>query len=327
VFYKPFYERIPSLSGGFKKIEPYLNRGIEPGFVLYASFCKIFFSEYLPFQALSSIVDIVVLYYFFKYYIPNNIIMGFAAFYVWGLYMEMDLLRNVKAIMLFLMSIKYLQNKKIVPYVLLNSAGTLFHISSLFYIPVCFIINFKYSRTVIFLAWIIGNIIFICRIKWIAGILYFMEVILPIPRILFLIQKYKIHDIYSSFYGISPGYIERQLTFLLVFFLQNKLTISNKDNRIFINMAYLYSFIYLYLSEMFVLVARIPQLFLCSYWILYPGIYKVLKKEKKYLFLCLFLLYGIMRIVYNNAMPERRYENFLFPHDSSVQRRDILLHN
>jgi hypothetical protein len=104
VFYKSFYEKVLSLLAGFEKIRSYLNRGIEPGFVLYASFCKIFSSEYLPFQAISSIVDIIVLYYFFKQYRSDNIVMGFAAFYVWGLYMEMDLLRNVKAIMLFLIS-------------------------------------------------------------------------------------------------------------------------------------------------------------------------------------------------------------------------------
>jgi hypothetical protein len=327
VFYESFYKKVPSLLNGFKKIEPYFNQGIESGFVLYASFCKIFFSEYLPFQAVSSLIDIVVLYYFFKQYIPDNIIMGFAAFYIWGLYVEMDLLRNVKAIMLFLVSIKYLRFKKIVPYMLLNLAGMLFHISALFYIPVYFIINFKYHRVIIFLTWLAGNIIFICRVEWVGGILSFVETALPIPRVSLLIQRYRIHDVYSSPYGISLGYIERQLTFLLVFLLHDKLIISNKNNYVFINLLYIYTFIYLYFSEMFILVARIPQLFLCSYWILYPGIYKILKKEKKYLFLLLFLVYGLTRIAYNNAMPERRYENFLFPHDSSAQRKSILRRN
>jgi hypothetical protein len=327
VFYESFYEKVPSLLDGFKKVGSHLNRGIDPGFVLYVSFCKVFFPDYLPFQAISSIVDIIILYYFFKHYIPDNIAMGFAAFYVWGLYLEIDLLRNVKAVMLFLISIKYLRLKKIIPYMLLNLAGTLFHISSLFYIPVYFIINFKYHRIIIFSAWLAGNTIFICRIKWMADILSFAETALSIPRVSFLIQRYGSHAVYSSPYGISLGYIERQLTFLLVFFLQDKLIISNKNNHIFINLVYIYSFIYLYFSEMFILTARIPQLFLCSYWVLYPGIYKILKKEKKYLFLCLFLLYGVMRIAYNNAMPERGYENSLFPHNSSVQRKRILLHN
>ncbi|MDR2406564.1 MAG: EpsG family protein [Bacteroidales bacterium] len=327
VFYESFYEKVPSLLIGLKEIGSYLNRGIEPGFVLYVSFCKIFSSEYLVFQAMSSLVDIVVLYYFFKQYIPDNIIMGFAAFYVWGLYMEMDLLRNVKAIMLFLISIKYLRPKKIIPYMLLNLAGILFHISSLFYIPFYFISNLKYRRVFIFLVWLTGNIIFLCRIKWMAGILSFMDTVLPIQRMSFLIQRYRVREIYSSFYGMSLGYIERQLTFLMIFLLQDKLIMSNKNNHVFINLAYIYLFIYLYFSEMFILAARIPQLFLCSYWILYPGIYRILKKENKYLFLCLFLAYGIIRIAYNNAMPERRYENFLFPHDSPAQRMDILLHD
>jgi hypothetical protein len=326
-FYESFHQNIPSLLTGLKKIEPYLNKGIEPGFVLYISFCKIFSSDYLFFQTISSVVDIMVLYHFFKQYIPNNIIMGFASFYVWGLYMEMDLMRNVKAIMLFLISIKYLQTKKMIPYMLLNLAGMSFHISSLFYIPVYFIANFRYHRITIFLIWVAGNIIFIFRIQWVAGVLSFIETVLPVPRLSFLIQRYRIHSEYSSFYGVSLGYFERQLTFILIFFLQSRLLISNKNNHVFINIVYIYSFIYLYFSEMSILAARIPQLFLCSYWILYPGIYKILNKEKKQLFLCLFLLYGIMRIAYNNAMPERRYENLLFPHDSSVQRRYIFLND
>jgi hypothetical protein len=252
--------------------------------------------------------------------------MGFAAFYVWGLYMEMDLLRNIKAIMLFLISIKYLQSRKIIPFMLLNITGALFHISSLFYIPVYFIAIFKFHRGITFLMWTIGNIIFIFQIQWIIGILSFVDKALSIQRVSFLIQRYSIHDVYSSTYGMSLGYIERQLTFILAWSLQNKLT-TNKNNRVFINLAYMYSFSYLYFSEMFILAARIPQLFLCSYWILYPGIYNILSKERKYLFLCLFLAYGIMRIAYNNAMPGRRYENFLFPHDSSVHRMDILIHN
>jgi hypothetical protein len=123
--------------------------------------------------------------------------------------------------------------------------------------------------------------------------------------------------------GISIGYIERSLSFVLLFLFQNKLEKKGNVSNVFINVMYIYIFIHLYFFEMDVIVKRFSLLFLCGYWIIYPEIYRIISKPKKGIFLFLMILYGILRLGYNNALVERRYENVLLPHQSRQQSEKI----
>jgi hypothetical protein len=104
VNYYRFYKDVPSLFEGKEIIRDFLGTAYyENGYVFYAVLCKTISSEYLFFQAVSSIIDITVLYVFFKTYIPKYIVLAFATFFIFkGLLLGIAAMRNIKAILLFL---------------------------------------------------------------------------------------------------------------------------------------------------------------------------------------------------------------------------------
>jgi hypothetical protein len=244
--------------------------------------------------------------------------MGFVFFFVFSLLLELDTLRNVKAVMIFLISIKYIHEKKIMRYMALNFLGVLFHASAIIYLPLYFILNIRFNKALIFWLWVFGNAIFLTQFNWMREILY-NTIDYSFGRYSSLLRRYQ--DVGEQ--GISIGYIERSLSFILLFLFQNKLEKKGNVSNVFINVMYIYIFIHLYFFEMDVIVKRFSLLFLCGYWIIYPNIYRIIPKQKKCIFLFLMILYGALRLGYNNAFIERRYENVLLPHQSRQQRESI----
>ena len=138
-----------------------------------------------------------------------------------------------------------------------------------------------------------------------------------------LIVSYLNSKQYSVSYGISIGYLERSFTFL--FFFLNRKKINEKEDKIFLNMFYLYSFIFLYCSDFRIVVDRIPTLIYCCYWVLYPKLYKFFCKKTKMLFLTLLLLYSIMKIYMFFGTPIGYYENIITGAMSYQERKNFTL--
>jgi hypothetical protein len=223
--------------------------------------------------------------------------------------------------MLFLISIKYIKEKKILLYMAINLFGSLFHIVALFYLPFYFLVNIRFPKLIMFCFFIVGNIIFLFSINWIKEILMFIARLYD-SRLTMLIEKYTLR---ATERGISIGYLERTFTFFLILFFYDKLIKKSSTNNIFVNCYLFYMFFYLCGAEMDIIVTRGGFLFLCSYWILYPQIYEILSKKNKYIFLGLLLLYGILRICTDSTSPVQKYENILFDHSTYYERESILM--
>jgi hypothetical protein len=315
--YYVLYENTPSLFEGFGTVYVFFTKGWyatkEKGFLLYAVICKTVSDNYFFFQAVSSVIDIFILYTFFKKYLRNSVMFAFAFFMVFrGLEIEFNLLRNSKSIMLFLISIQYIRERKIVNYMFLNIVGMLFHVSSIIYLFLYFILHKKISRMFLLFLFIVGNVFYLAEIKWIKNLLLLASTFID-SRIGILIRLYLESELYSSSYGIGLGYLERTMSFVIVFLFYHKLMNRNTINIIFMNCAFLYWFVYLYCSEMYVLLQRIPLLFVFSYWVLYPQIYSILSRQFKYVFLLILLVYGGARMsLYNiSYMYENIFMNYL----------------
>jgi len=324
--YYRVYETTPSLFDGAYSINKFFERSWEKGFLFYMIICKTIFPNYFFLQLISFIIDCIILYSFFKRIIPNYIVLGFIFYILFaGINIEFNLLRNSKAIMLFLISLKSLEERRFLKYIIINSIGVLFHITALLYFPLYFILNRKISRTVILFLFIVGNILFLLQIEWCKLLLTSISTMIP-GRLGTLLKVYLSSDLYSKAYGITIGYIERFFTFIVIYYLFDKLCKINKYNLIYINAFFIYCFIFLYFSEMTILLERVAILFVFSYWILYPQLYSLIKNKNKKIFLVILLLYGVLKMSGNRNVL-MLYDNIMFSHRSYHERKIILERN
>ena len=314
--YYPSYNNLP---GGFN---------YEIGYEIWSNiFYKIGLS-YHHFTFINTVVDILILAYILKKYSKYPIFSMFLFLAVQGLSFEVDLLRNAKAVLLFIISIQFIKERKIIPFLILNILGMTFHISSIIYLPMYFILNRNYSRKIILPLIILGNIYYIFDTKLFIHILEYMSSVLPaavggkITSYLSIIpQNYKL--------PIGTLYFERLVTFIMVFFFLHKEKGSReKENQyslIMENSFYIFYLIFLFTSEFFIASTRIGILFIYANWFLWGDIIENLRNTKiKVAVFLIAVLIGGNRIYnhfdFNGNKILYRYENIITDHKSYEEK-------
>ena len=314
--YYPSYNNLPS---GFN---------YEIGYEIWSNiFYKIGLS-YHHFTFINTVADILILAYVLKKYSKYPIFSMFLFLAVQGLSFEVDLLRNAKAVLLFIISIQFIKERKIIPFLILNILGMTFHISSIIYLPMYFILNRNYSRKIILPLIILGNIYYIFDTKLFIHILEYMSYVLPaavggkITSYLSIIpQNYKL--------PIGTLYFERLVTFIMVFFFLHKEKGSReKENQyslIMENSFYIFYLIFLFTSEFFIASTRIGILFIYANWFLWEDIIENLRDTKiKTAVFLIAVLIGGNRIYnhfdFNGNKILYRYENIITDHKSYEEK-------
>ena len=146
--------------------------------------------------------------------------------------MEVNLMRNMKSIILFLVSISYLEKRKFIPYLILNVIGIFFHISSIVYLLLYFVLSKRISRKVYWVIFGIGNLIFLMKIKFVTPILLFVAGMIGGRSEMLLMYMEN-----NMTYGITIGYIERVFFFLLLLYFYDK--VQKDGNRyVYLNILY-----------------------------------------------------------------------------------------
>ena len=314
--YYPSYNNLP---GGFN---------YEIGYEIWSNiFYKIGLS-YHHFTFINTVADILILAYVLKKYSKYPIFSMFLFLAVQGLSFEVDLLRNAKAVLLFIISIQFIKERKIIPFLILNILGMTFHISSIIYFPMYFILNRNYSRKIILPLIILGNIYYIFDTKLFIHILEYMSSVLPaavggkITSYLSIIpQNYKL--------PIGILYFERFVTFIMVFvFLHKEKGSREKENQyslIMENSFYIFYLIFLFTSEFFIASTRIGILFIYANWFLWGDIIENLRniKIKAAVFLIAVLIGGnriYNHFDFNGNKILYRYENIITDHKSYEEK-------
>ena len=311
--YYTFYKEVPSIfnESAFRFIQQW---PWEKGFLFLSCIIKSFAPNYFVYQFVLFAIDLFVIdkiicdYVDSKYYV-----IAYISFFVFqGFVLEVNLLRNAQAIMLFLLSIKYVRMNKIVKYMLLNCLGVLFHTSSIFYLPLYFVLNHKFSRKFLLLSFFFGNFIMLAHISWIVGILQKILPLLGQFRLSSMITSYQILTGKANATSLGFGFLERTAIYLIAFYFQPLLLKRNERILPFLNMLYFFCFTYLYLSEFFIFTQRISMLFTFSYWIVLPAIYRELKANEKKMFLVIFVFYCVLKMFVQCDEPIYKYRNAIF---------------
>ncbi|REC40405.1 hypothetical protein DRF69_18740 [Chryseobacterium sp. 5_R23647] len=324
MLYYPLYESTPVITD-IRGITNFFSINaddfilkIEPGFKVLLVLLKSISPNYFLLQIVSSLIDVLFLNYFFKKYSPQYV-LGFMMFCIFsGLIIEINLLRNSKAIFIFIYSLQFLKDRNPYKYFICNSIGLLFHSSAIFYFPLYFFLHKKLHPAFVWGIFVLGNVLYLGQIRFITPLVISLGNLLGGVYEL-MAEGYSKDSTYSSGYGITIGYLEKIIIFVLIYKFYSKIVECVNDERtvnIFFNLLFLFTSTYLLLSEFSVLIDRITTLFAVSYWILFPYLYATLERWAKMVFSCVLLLFGIYRIYKTNFIITRKYENILWSNPS-----------
>lgn len=285
--------------------------GIELGFIYSTALFKTIIPNYFAWIFINTFFDIILLDIFFKRY-SKYYVLSFILFLVFGgLILEFNLLRNIKAILLFLLSLKYLQNRQIIPYMLINGLGLLFHSTAIIFFPLYFILYKEWPKKLLWIIFFIGNIVFLFHMSYLKPILIFFGDLIG-GRLMLITRVYFENDLFNKPYGIGLGYIERIITFGIIMYFYKRLKEDSINNLIFINAYIIYFIIYFYFAELSIAVERLSLLFAFSYWILYPNIIKLISGHWNKLFVVTtFMFYCILKLTASNSNIFSKYDNII----------------
>lgn len=288
------------------------GKGFETGFVLYSIIIKMLFANYEIFILINTITNVCLLHIFFKRHLPTKYYaLGFVVFMVfYGSTLEFNLLRNFKGMFIFLLALPYIENRKPLKYFTLIFIAFLFHWSSIFYVPMYFFLHKKIPLKIFLITFTVGCIIYLFKIQYITPIIKLLALVLP-SEISIKILDYIGNAYYARSYGFTFGFFERTLTTFILLFYYNKIT-SNRSNILFLNAFFIFISLYLFCSEITIILERVASNFAFSYWILIPIIIQQTERNVKpllYIFFS-FLFISKVFIMMNSIIYD--YDSFLF---------------
>lgn len=306
--YYPFFKSIQPIS--HLKID---QLSYEIGFGIFSSIVKTISSNYHFFVFINTLIDFILLHLFLKKHLPDYLYaFAFSVFIVMGgLIFEIDLLRNIKGLLLFLISIRYIEERKILPFFALNILGVLFHWSSIVFIPLYFFIHKKLDLRFIIVLIIIGNIIYLFQIQFIKPFVKLISELLG-SQAESKSEIYLNSSLFNKNYGITVGYIERIFSTILILIYYNRLIEKSKSMIIFVNSFFVYFILFFYFSELSIMISRVARLFYFSYWIVWPAIIDESKNTTKYLLFLPMAIFMNLKIIKSTNNILYKYDNTLW---------------
>lgn len=297
------------------------SKGFEPGFTILTLFCKSIVDNFHFYTFILCIINTILLVRFFDKY-SNNIPLALMLYVVFeGLGISTNLMRNSIAIFIFLNALEFINDRKPIPYFLLCILATTFHISSIIFFPLYFILHRSASKWGFLAIFLLSNIVFLSHFS-------FIEIVFGLlgidDSVSMKVRAYT--EIYDKSAQISIGYIERLMTGILVFLYYDELKKKREGNIIFINLILAYISTYLFLSEFEILAKRICTLFACGYWIIWADLINTFAiTNNRRLFASFVFLYCIIRINNLTQLPDFEYDNLLTGIKSYNER--LYIHN
>lgn len=290
---------------------------VDFGYMFVMMIAKMFGCTFPVFVFLNSLVDFILFYYCIKRYSVNPALTCLVFLAFQGVYIEANLLRNFKAILIFILSLKYIEEQKLGKYLLCQVFSTTLHLSSFIFIPMYWILNRRWNFKIILGISLFSMFVYLFAANLMADLINeILGGLINGDSKISLLAMYSTEDKEAL---LSIGSLERFLFLIMTLLLYRKLEEKNGVSVIFANMYLVYFFLFAFLGFNFVFRDRIPLLFMSSYWFLTPVL--VQKFRKKIPFLAAgFILLSFLKIYASTRICSAYYETVLF-HKTTVEQR------
>ena len=293
-----------------------LIKGWEPGFIIYTYVCKMIIPSYFAWNFISTCIDLFILNEVLKRYTIRPVLVLVFFFAIGGLALEFNVLRNAKAVFVFLLSLKYIQEKNLIKYSICIAIAGTFHTSAFIYLPLYFVLNKRWPKWLIASLAIGGLVVYFGHISFIGNLLSRLGES-NFQRMDYLMEHYSEN---GERYTSIVGNIIRVFEMCLLILTYDKLFAKNKRNLIFANMFILVYISFFYLAENATFVQRFQYMFIPSYWFVYPKFLSYFSQHKNNLIIVLLFLITFSKIILIGNNKREYYENCLLPHSSYNER-------
>mgnify|MGYP001221416729 FL=1 len=249
----------------------------------------------------------------FKNLLKRYYIFGYIVFIAFCANAEFNNLRNIRAILLFFISIESIIKKDWKSFLALNLLGMSFHSTAIFYLPFYFIINRNWKRIILPLIFI-GFIFVILKLNVFTKLILFTGQMLggvyEASAVLFTDNN---EDV-----GFTLGAIMRLLLGFFLWLSYDR--IKEPLYRIYINLAVCYLFCFAFFNEIPVFRLRFSLMFAFSLCIILPYVYIIIQKKYRRFFLLFAFLSCMSQALVNFQGDLFRYDNLLFGIESYERR-------
>lgn len=282
--------------------------GFEPGYAVFCMLVKLIFPNYHFLVFVITVFNTVCIVKFSKRYVDNVILILILYVVFDGVLIMGNLLRNSISISLFLISIKYIEERRPVQYFSLIVLAITFHISAFVYLPMYFFLHRKLNKWWYLGIFIVINLLFVSHISFLVAIASAIDVSGGIAA--------KVEAYTDAFAGrtsvFSVGYLERLMTGTLIFLYYDKLHEMHDGKGTIVNSVLIYLSIFFVFSELEVFAKRESYLFIYGYWIIWADLLKCFYyKNNKMLFTLFIVLYCFVRTWSYTNNSGFLYENIL----------------
>lgn len=319
--YFPAYEDTVSLFGYGTLFDKVDDIGWEWGFSFYMVLCKSITSNYHVFIFISVFIDTILLYKFFGRH-SVNIGLSYALFIVFSSSMEIDLLRNTKAIFICLLALPYIFHRKPFQYFILIALAISFHFTAIIFIPLYFFLHRQISRKIIILLFITGNIFYFLDYHFVTSL---FEKLAGNSNEL-LLKKTEIYINSGNFdnkWGLSFGFIERTATWILLIIFSKRIIEKRPEAVLFVNATLIYLMSFFLIFNIHTALLRMSLLFSFAYWIIYPLFWEKIQENSGKIVRLVFFLsilgYCLIRTSMKTTIMDK-YESVIFNNSTFMQK-------
>ncbi len=249
-------------------LSQFFTYNYEPGFFLWCKFIQLFTANFQWFYASSAIATTALVFLFIykesKLPVLSVYLYMSMMFYYWSL----SLMRQIFAASICVLSVKFIREKKFIPFLLIVLLAASFHKSALILLPVFFIAQIKFNWKSVS---VLGGIALICFI-FAPTIMQFVVKTLNISSYTD-VSKYAQGS--SLVYGIFPT-----LVFIAAWCFKKKLLDQDPTNNVYLNLMFYAAVISLFIARVFI-VERFAVYFFLPAIVLLPNMVMTLQAPQE----------------------------------------------